>query len=218
MMRRAGLLIMPGLALLSGCGTGVTLAGVQFDDLRAQGVAPDLVYVVDLHGYEPARQSVSVYNDEGFQSYYISAEGRQVWFGVDRGYFSDEICRHWPVHHDDPPGAGAYDIDAPEAGPPEGSSEAGPSEAGMPGAGPPGGGASAAGRADDDLSEGEVSCERDDVGWYRTSGDRHEYAAVEDGHVLRLGGLRADVDRAALKEAIALARHAGWSTGPAQPA
>ncbi|MET8155302.1 hypothetical protein ABZT47_02940 [Sphaerisporangium sp. NPDC005289] len=216
MIRRAGLLIMPGLVLVSGCGTGVTLAGVQFDDLREQGVSPDLVYVVDLPGYEPARQSVSVYNDEGFQTYYISGEGRQVWFGVDRGSFSDEICRHWPVHTDDPP---TDDPDPrPSAATPAPASStpapASPPPAAAPASPTP---AAAGDLPDADLSDVRVSCDRDEVGWYRTDGDRHEYAVAEDGHVLRLAGLRADVSRLALKEAIATARHAGWSTGPKPP-
>ncbi|WP_248965184.1 hypothetical protein [Sphaerisporangium perillae] len=171
-MRRVGLLVIPGFALLSGCGAAVTLGPAQFDTLRSQGVSPDLVYVVDLPGYELAKESVSVYNDEGFQTYYISAEGRQLWFGVDRGAFSDALCQVRPLHD-------AEALDAP------------------------------------------VSCERDDVGWYRTSGEHHEYVAMEDDHVLRLGGLREDVERVALKEAMASARHAfhaGTPSAPATPA
>ncbi|MFC4588496.1 hypothetical protein [Sphaerisporangium corydalis] len=153
MMPRLVLLVLAGGALLGGCAGGTTLSRARLDGLRSQGVAPDMVYLVDLRGYEPVEQSMSVYNDNGFQTFYLSAEGRQVWFGVDRGAFSDALCRERPVHDAEPPAA-------------------------------------------------PVSCEADDVGWYRVSGGRHEYAVVEDGHVIRLSGLRADVDRATLKEAM----------------
>ncbi|WP_424533160.1 hypothetical protein ACOZ38_22505 [Sphaerisporangium viridialbum] len=164
MMRRVISLSL--LGVLSGCGAGVTLSRAQLDDLRSEGVAPDMVYLVDLPGYELAEQSMSVYNEEGFQTYYFSAEGRQVWFGVDRGTFSDAICAAKPLH------------DAEPLIPPD-------------------------------------SCEYDEAGWYRTSGRQHEYAAVDEGHVIRLSGLKADVDRASLKEAISGARHASGAGDPA---
>jgi hypothetical protein len=153
-MRRAVLLASLGVGVLSGCDGGVALSRERLDDLRAQGVAPDSVYLVDLPGYELAEQSMSVYNDEGFQTFYYSAEGRQVWFGVDRGAFGDEVCQETPLH------------------------DAGPVTA-------------------------PISCEFDEVGWYRTSGPRHEYAITDAGHVIRISGLIADVDRVRLKEAMA---------------
>ncbi|MEV7969305.1 hypothetical protein AB0O34_25455 [Sphaerisporangium sp. NPDC088356] len=159
MTRRVISLSLLGLVLVSGCGAGVTLSPAQLDDLRSEGVAPDMIYLVDLPGYELAEQSMSVYNREGFQAYYFSAEGRQVWFGVDRGHFSDAVCAAKPLH------------DAEPLIPPD-------------------------------------SCEYDEAGWYRTSGGRHEYAAVDEGHVIRISGLKADVNRASLKEAITGARHA----------
>lgn len=137
----------------------MTLSRAQLDDLGSEGVAPDMVYLVDLPGYELAEQSMSVYNEEGFQAYYFSAEGRQVWFGVDRGSFSDAVCAVKPLHDAEP-------LVAPD------------------------------------------SCEYDEAGWYRTSGRWHEYATVQQGHVIRISGLKADVDRASLKEAISGARHA----------
>ncbi|GGL05624.1 hypothetical protein Sme01_56590 [Sphaerisporangium melleum] len=223
-MRRAGLLMMPGLALVAGCGTGVTLAGVHFDDLRAQGVSPELVYVVDLPGYEPAQETVSVYNDEGFQAYYISPEGERVWFGVDRSSFSDELCRHWPVHDTAPPASRRPGLHPPEARPaavpgPARPGTAGTLAGGVPEDGEPGMAAEgmSPGSPDAEPPGAQVACEHDEVGWYRVNGDRHEYALLEDDHLLRLGGRRGEVTRRTLRDAIATARHAGWSTAPTPP-
>ncbi|MCW2882330.1 MAG: hypothetical protein JWQ95_6430 [Sphaerisporangium sp.] len=159
MILKNAALVLAGGALLCGCDGGAALGPVQFDELRSQGVASDLVYVVDLPGYELAKQSVSVYNDEGFQAFYFSPEGAEVWFGAERGAFSDVACLGKPVHDAEPATA-------------------------------------------------PVSCESDDVGWYRTSGLQHEYAVVQDAHLIRLGGRQADVDREALKDAMAGVRHA----------
>ncbi|WP_327322833.1 hypothetical protein OG735_10310 [Streptomyces sp. NBC_01210] len=54
---------------------------------------------------------------------------------------------------------------------------------------------------------GPVKCERDGTFWYRTSGDAHEYARAEDGHVVRIGADGA-VDRDTLRRAAKAARHA----------
>ncbi len=51
-----------------------------------------------------------------------------------------------------------------------------------------------------------MSCERDEVGWYRTGGGRHEYMTIRGDHLIRLVGEVEDVDRMALKEAVAGAR------------
>ncbi|MEO3810283.1 hypothetical protein ABGB17_14880 [Sphaerisporangium sp. B11E5] len=123
---------------------------------------------MDVPGFQLVGQSVSVYHDEGYQAFYLSPRGRQVWFGVDRGAFSDAICPERPVY-------GAERLSSP------------------------------------------VTCEHDDVGWYRVSGDRHEYAADEDGRVLRVGGVRGEVGRKALRAAIAGARPAPGVT-PSPPA
>lgn len=45
-----------------------------------------------------------------------------------------------------------------------------------------------------------VQCERDGESWYRTAGNRHEYARAEDGHVVRIGAERS-VDRDTLRSA-----------------
>jgi hypothetical protein len=102
-MLRIAALVVAGGALLCGCGAGLALGPVQFDDLRSQGVAPDLVYVVDLPGYELVKESASVYNDDGFQAFYFSPQGDQVWFGVERGAFSDAACPGRPLHDTGPP-------------------------------------------------------------------------------------------------------------------
>ncbi|MBQ0983692.1 hypothetical protein KBZ10_03970 [Streptomyces sp. F63] len=48
---------------------------------------------------------------------------------------------------------------------------------------------------------GKVVCERDGDAWYRTSGDAHEYARPEDGHVVRLTADRESADRRVLRSA-----------------
>ncbi|RCG26985.1 hypothetical protein DQ384_27250 [Sphaerisporangium album] len=152
-----------GLLVLPGCGGGEVVGPERIADLRAQGVAPDLLFVVDLPGYRLVERTMSVYGEEGLQAYY-AAPGRQVWFGVERGDFSDALCPERPVH------------DAEWIGTP-------------------------------------VGCDADEAGWYRVSGDRHEYAVAGEGHVVRLSGRVADVDRAALAEAMTEIRR----IGPAHP-
>ncbi|GGL58272.1 hypothetical protein GCM10014719_69580 [Planomonospora parontospora subsp. antibiotica] len=44
------------------------------------------------------------------------------------------------------------------------------------------------------------------LGWYRTGGGRHEYTAIRGDQLIRLVGEVGDVDRTALKEAVAGAR------------
>lgn len=51
-----------------------------------------------------------------------------------------------------------------------------------------------------------VTCERDGDAWYRTSGQQHEYAVLEKGHVVRISGDSARVDREALRAAAEAAR------------
>ncbi|MFE4175906.1 hypothetical protein ACFRR7_28325 [Streptomyces sp. NPDC056909] len=50
-------------------------------------------------------------------------------------------------------------------------------------------------------SGGRAECERDGTAWYRLSGGTHEYARAEDGHVVRVSGERATVDRGTLRRA-----------------
>ena len=90
--------------LVCGCSAGTVLSRDRMDDLRAQGVAPDMVYLVQLPGYELAEQSMSVYDAEGFQTYYVSPQGGQVWLGVERGEFGDSTCEKRPVHDAEPAG------------------------------------------------------------------------------------------------------------------
>lgn len=149
--------ILLGLAVLSGCGTEGALSQAALDQARAQGVAPDLIYVVDLPGYELAEQSIGGVGDEGFGAFYVSPEGGQVELRIDRGTFSDALCADTPVKDAEPTAA--------------------------------------------------VRCERDEVGWYRVAGGRHEYTAVSGDHYIRLNGRVGEADRAALKAAVAGARH-----------
>ncbi len=164
-MRHAGhmirLRVLPmvlGLAIVTGCGSEALLSREAMDRARAQGVAPDLIYTVEIPGYELSEQSVGGVNEEGFGAFYVAGGGRQVELRVDRGTFSDGLCRDTPMKDVQPPNA-------------------------------------------------EVTCEHDEVGWYRRGGGRHEYTAVRGDHYIRLGGRVEEVDRAALKTAVAGARH-----------
>ncbi|MET8154869.1 hypothetical protein ABZT47_00770 [Sphaerisporangium sp. NPDC005289] len=156
------------VAVLSGCGSQGVLSQTLIDQARAQGAAPDLIYVVDLPGYELAEQSVGVIGEEGFGSFYVSPEGRRVELRVDRGSFSDGQCTGTPITNAEPPTA-------------------------------------------------PVRCDHDEVGWYRQGGGRHEYTAIRGDHYIRLAGGLADVDRAALKAAVAGARPATGTGTPSPP-
>jgi len=164
------LFVALGLVVLSGCGSGAAVSGAEMERLRAQGVAPDLVYLVDLPGYELAEQSMGVINEEGFGAVYASPAGRQVELRVDHGAFGDDVCQGVPVHNATPPDA-------------------------------------------------RVTCERDDAGWYRVAGDRHEYVSVQGDRLLTLNGRVTEVSRDALKAAVAGARHAvSDGSGTPEPA
>ncbi|GGK63660.1 membrane protein [Sphaerisporangium melleum] len=155
------------LAALSGCGSEGVLSQPVIDQARAHGVAPDLIYVVDLPGYELAEQSVGGIGEEGFGAFYVSPDGRRVELRVDRGSFSDGLCVDTPI-------AGVEPLTVPER------------------------------------------CDHDEVGWYRQGGGRHEYTAIRGDHYIRLAGGLEDVDRGALKAAVAGARPA-TGTGTPSP-
>ncbi|GAA4573724.1 hypothetical protein [Planotetraspora kaengkrachanensis] len=148
-------LVVFGLVAFAGRDSGASLPEADLARIRAQGVAPDLIYLVDVPGYTLAEQSLGVINDEGFGAIYSSSEGRTVELRVDRGAFDDAVCADMPVHNV---------VDAP------------------------------------------VTCDRDDVGWYRTAGDRHEYIVVRGDHFIRLNGMATEVTRETLKAAVAGAR------------
>ncbi|AQS66895.1 hypothetical protein [Streptomyces pactum] len=57
-----------------------------------------------------------------------------------------------------------------------------------------------------DMSGERTTCERDGDAWYRTGAGRHEYAVLEEGHVVRVSGEADAVPRDVLREA-ALAAH-----------
>ncbi|GAA3704072.1 membrane protein [Nonomuraea antimicrobica] len=73
------------LVVLSGCGSGSALSQTVIDQAARQGVAPDLMYVVDLPGYELAEQSAGAVGEEGFGAVYTAPGGQQVELRVDRG-------------------------------------------------------------------------------------------------------------------------------------
>ncbi|GLW23579.1 hypothetical protein DI270_015450 [Microbispora triticiradicis] len=94
-----------GLACLGACGSVTASSGVDMDHLRELGVAPDLVYLVDLPGYEMAEQSMGGVGEEGFGVFYTAPGGRQVELRVDRGAFDDDMCRSTPINLATPPDA-----------------------------------------------------------------------------------------------------------------
>jgi hypothetical protein len=81
-------IVLLALGLLSGCGSGAGLTQSVIDQARRQGAAPELMYVVDLPGYELAEQSVGVVGEDGFGAFYTSPEGRQVELRIERGPYT----------------------------------------------------------------------------------------------------------------------------------
>ncbi|MGW0807665.1 hypothetical protein [Nonomuraea sp. NPDC002799] len=81
-------LALLALIVLSGCGSASALSQAVIDQATRQGVAPDLMYVVDLPGYELAEQSVGAVNEEGFGAFYTASDGKQVEMRVDRGPYT----------------------------------------------------------------------------------------------------------------------------------
>ncbi|SDH14705.1 hypothetical protein [Nonomuraea jiangxiensis] len=105
-MPRRPLLALLALITLSGCGSGSALSQAAIDQAARQGVAPDLMYVVDLPGYELAEQSVGAVNEEGFGAVYTAAGGKQVELRVDRPpYKCVGTCERdgdgWYTEHED---------------------------------------------------------------------------------------------------------------------
>ncbi|MER5625921.1 hypothetical protein ABT061_33280 [Streptosporangium sp. NPDC002544] len=156
MIRRLLPLAVLGLAVLTGCSSQTSLSQTALDQALSQGVAPELIYVVDLLGYKLA-EGPSYGGAEGFMAVYSTPDGRQAILSIERGTSEEARCVGAPAKPTEP-------------------------------------------------LETSVSCERDEMGWYRTGGGRHEYMAIRGDHIIRLIGEIGDVDRAALKEAVAGAR------------
>ncbi|WP_336207270.1 hypothetical protein [Nonomuraea sp. LPB2021202275-12-8] len=87
-MSRALAVVLLAVTLLTGCGSGAALSQSVLDQARRQGVAPDLMYVVDLPGYELAEQSVGAVGEEGFGAVYTAPDGKQVEMRIDRGPYT----------------------------------------------------------------------------------------------------------------------------------
>ncbi len=100
-----GLAISLGLLTTAGCGSGAALSADQVARLRGMGVAPDLVYLVDVKGFEMAEQSMSGVGDEGFGVSYVSPEGHLVQLRVVRGSFDHAACIGTPIDLAEPPTA-----------------------------------------------------------------------------------------------------------------
>jgi hypothetical protein len=99
-----GLLGALGLVASAACGSDdPTYSDAVMDRLSTEGVAPGLVYTVEVPGHELAEQSVGVVGDNGFGAVYVSPEGEDVALTVERGTFDDERCRTTPIANAEPP-------------------------------------------------------------------------------------------------------------------
>ncbi|WP_067140103.1 hypothetical protein [Microtetraspora malaysiensis] len=103
-----------GLLAAAACGTGASYSQALIDRARAQGTAPDLIYAVEIPGFELAEQSVGVVGEDGFGAVYTSPPGRQVELRVNRGTFGDAVCAETPIFDAEPGSAVTCDHD--EAG------------------------------------------------------------------------------------------------------
>ncbi|MFF3437184.1 hypothetical protein [Streptosporangium sp. NPDC002721] len=153
-------------------GSGTSLGEESLDRSLAQGVNPDLIYLVDLPGFELVDMSVGVVGDDGFGADYLSSrgtsEGRRVQLRIHRETFGDALCASTRL-------SGSVPWTVP------------------------------------------LRWERDEVGWYRLGGGRHEYAVLRGAdHLIRLNCPVGDADRALLKAAVAGAWHVSWK-GPRTP-
>ncbi|MEV4835237.1 hypothetical protein AB0K05_11980 [Nonomuraea sp. NPDC049486] len=99
-MKKAPLMV--ALLAVSACGAQGVLSQAAIDQALGQGTDPELIYVVDLPGYELQEQSVGAVGEEGFGAFYVSRDGRQVQLRVDRGAFDDAVCRERPVTDAEP--------------------------------------------------------------------------------------------------------------------
>ncbi|GAA0986233.1 hypothetical protein GCM10009555_063220 [Acrocarpospora macrocephala] len=90
-------LVVLGRTFLVGRGSSGSLSPAVLDQARRQGAAPDLIYMVEVKGYEIAEQSVGVINDEGFGAFYSAKDGRRVQLRIDRGTMTDALCPGLPV-------------------------------------------------------------------------------------------------------------------------
>ncbi|MET7466443.1 hypothetical protein, partial [Nonomuraea sp. NPDC005501] len=86
-----GLRLGLGLGLVTGCGSQGALSQEVVDRARASGVAPDLIYAVELDGYRLLEQSAGGIGEEGYGAYYGAdgGSGEPVQLRIDRGGFSD---------------------------------------------------------------------------------------------------------------------------------
>ncbi|MFE2873366.1 hypothetical protein [Embleya sp. NPDC059259] len=76
--------------------TGRSEAPLPTGPTPPPGVEPRFRYVTTVPGYELAAQSVAVYGDTGFQSVYVSAQGRRIHLAADTGGPSTAACPSTP--------------------------------------------------------------------------------------------------------------------------
>lgn len=69
------------------------------------GLEPDLVYVVDVDGYDRVAGGAGVYGDSGFQDIYVSPAGADIRLTVERSALDDAGCSGLPIPAAEPVGA-----------------------------------------------------------------------------------------------------------------
>lgn len=68
------------------------------------GLEPDLVYVVDVDGYDRAAGGTGPYGDSGFQDIYVSPSGADIRLTVERAALDDADCPDLPIPAAEPVG------------------------------------------------------------------------------------------------------------------
>jgi hypothetical protein len=101
--RRTLGLLLSSVVAVAGCGSEEPpLSEAVMERLRAEGVAPELVYTIEVPGYALAEQSVGVVGDEGFGAWYMSPDGAAVVLTVDWGTYDDGQCQSTPLPRAEP--------------------------------------------------------------------------------------------------------------------
>ncbi|MDH2429484.1 hypothetical protein [Sphaerisporangium sp. TRM90804] len=96
-MRKRGSVFLAGMLCLAGCGANAAMSQAAIDRATADGVAPGLIYAIDVPGFTLAEQSVGVVNENGFGGVYFDERGGRIEMRVDRGPYDDDRCAKTPM-------------------------------------------------------------------------------------------------------------------------
>lgn len=85
-MTRARSVVVVGLLLvLAGCASGAPASTSEISErVEGTGIAPELVRVVDLDGFDLITQAVGVWGSDGMSALYLAESGGSVMLGSDR--------------------------------------------------------------------------------------------------------------------------------------